>query len=168
MTLSELNTLDPAAARRFFSQTCAAQRWVIAMEQNRPFADFTDLCAQAVNTWQQMGQSDVLEAFEAHPMIGNMASLRAKFASTKTLASDEQAGASQADEQTLLELQRLNKQYLAKNGFIFIVCASGLSAKTMLEKLRIRIDNPTEQEIDIAAGEQLKITLLRLTKGIEQ
>ncbi|GAA74771.1 hypothetical protein P20480_1235 [Pseudoalteromonas sp. BSi20480] len=56
----------------------------------------------------------------------------------------------------------LNKQYLSKFGFIFIVCASGKSAEKMLELIEQRVDNTREEELTIAAGEQAKITKIRL------
>ena len=55
-----------------------------------------------------------------------------------------------------------NRRYEARFGYIFIVCATGLSAAQMLEALTTRLNNPPEQEIRIAAAEQLKITELRL------
>ena len=82
------------------------------------------------------------------------------------MASHEQDGASQADEATLQALQNLNLAYREKHGFIFIICASGLSAKTMLEEIEKRIDNTTATEIDIASKEQIKITMLRILKGL--
>ena len=71
-------------------------------------------------------------------------------------------------EQTLQALADANHQYLAKHGFIFIICATGLSAETMLDALMQRINNSTAREIELAAAEQLKITLLRLEKGLEK
>jgi 2-oxo-4-hydroxy-4-carboxy--5-ureidoimidazoline (OHCU) decarboxylase len=37
----------------------------------------------------------------------------------------------------------------------------------MLDAIRLRIHHQREQELAIAAAEQINITLLRLTKGIE-
>jgi 2-oxo-4-hydroxy-4-carboxy-5-ureidoimidazoline decarboxylase len=51
-----------------------------------------------------------------------------------------------------------------KFGYIFIVCATGKSAKEMLEMLRKRLPNSPEVEIKIAAREQNKITHLRINK----
>ena len=100
-------------------------------------------------------------------MIGDVNSLRKKYASTKKMASNEQQGAADADETTLHDLAAANHQYLDKHGFIFIICASGLSAKTMLHILNLRLKNDTATEIDLAAAEQIKITFLRLEKGIQ-
>ena len=57
-----------------------------------------------------------------------------------------------------------NAAYLKKFGFIFIVCATGKSAEEMLALLQARLPNDPEKELGIAAGEQRKITHLRLEK----
>ena len=57
-----------------------------------------------------------------------------------------------------------NAAYEARFGMIFIVCASGLSAEQMLDRLDDRIDNEPAAELRIAAGEQAKITRLRLAR----
>jgi 2-oxo-4-hydroxy-4-carboxy-5-ureidoimidazoline decarboxylase len=137
------------------------------MAQARPFSDFDTVIQSAQEVWQQCATADFLSAFEAHPMIGDVNSLRKKYAATKAIASNEQQGATQANEQTLQALADANHQYLAKHGFIFIICATGLSANTMLNALKQRIDNNTKTEIQLAAAQQIKITLLRLEKGIQ-
>jgi 2-oxo-4-hydroxy-4-carboxy-5-ureidoimidazoline decarboxylase len=59
-------------------------------------------------------------------------------------------------------LVEANREYEARFGYIFIVCASGKSAAEMLALVRARLSNDPETEIRIAAGEQAKITALRL------
>jgi OHCU decarboxylase len=109
-------------------------------------------------------EADWLEAFAAHPLIGDVDSLRAKYAATKTLAAGEQSGVASAGEATLAALAEVNRAYRDKFGFIFIVFATGKSAAEMLAILKSRIDNSREQEIRNAAVEQMKITRLRLQK----
>jgi 2-oxo-4-hydroxy-4-carboxy-5-ureidoimidazoline decarboxylase len=168
MTLTDLNELNADEAYSWFNQCCVSSRWCKLMLEGMPFNSVEALISLAQQSWQQCAVADYLEAFEGHPMIGDVDSLRAKYASTKTLASNEQQGAAQADEATLVELSALNHQYLAKHGFIFIICATGLSAQTMLTALKQRYANDTPNEISLAAIEQLKITLLRLNKGLSQ
>jgi 2-oxo-4-hydroxy-4-carboxy-5-ureidoimidazoline decarboxylase len=138
------------------------------MTQSRPYQDLPALYHHAQQHCQQCNERDYLMAFEAHPMIGDVSSLRKKFAATKQMASNEQQGASQANEQTLALLAQANQAYLTKHSFIFIICASGLSANTMLNALNLRLANATATEIELAALEQIKITLLRLKKGLQE
>ena len=61
-------------------------------------------------------------------------------------------------------LLRGNREYEARFGHIFIVCATGKSAAEMLALLRERLPNEAERELEIAAAEQRKITAIRLKK----
>jgi len=134
------------------------------MVDNRPYASRKAMMEQSQRLWPTLTESDWLQAFEAHPKIGDVDSLRRKYASTKALASGEQAGAKQAPEAVLRRLKADNDAYQQKFGFIFIVCATGKSAEEMLELLEARLPNTREQEIANAAREQAKITELRLEK----
>jgi 2-oxo-4-hydroxy-4-carboxy-5-ureidoimidazoline decarboxylase len=61
-------------------------------------------------------------------------------------------------------LAQRNREYEARFGYIFIVCATGKSAGEMLEILERRLLNDPGTELAIAAGEQQTITGLRLRK----
>ena len=73
-----------------------------------------------------------------------------------------EAGIADASEATLQALADGNRAYEARYGFLFIVCASGKSAQEMLALLQARMHHETAAELRIAAGEQMKITRLRL------
>ncbi|WP_416307975.1 2-oxo-4-hydroxy-4-carboxy-5-ureidoimidazoline decarboxylase [Neptunicella sp. SCSIO 80796] len=166
MTIEQLNTLPGSDATDWFMQSCAAQNWCEQMVNGRPYADISRLMERAEQYWLNAAKQDYLEAFSAHPMIGDLSSLQAKYTNTQTMAGAEQSGTAGADPKVLAELAELNQRYYQQNGFIFIVCATGLSAEAMLEKLQRRIHNSTETEMRIAAAEQLKITQLRLAKNL--
>jgi len=167
-TLAQLNAMSATESSDWFMQTCSATRWCQLMTQSRPYQSITQLVEYVNENWQQMRNSDYMEAFDGHPMIGDINSLREKYLATKAIAGDEQAGTATASESTLQALQQVNKDYLEKHGFIFIICASGLSAKAMLDALQVRIQNNTDTEVKTAAQEQLKITLLRIYKALNE
>ncbi|WP_127556133.1 2-oxo-4-hydroxy-4-carboxy-5-ureidoimidazoline decarboxylase [Saccharospirillum alexandrii] len=162
MTLDELNNASPQERADFFHSQCAAVRWVERMTQSAPFASKEAVLSAARDHWATMNERDWREAFDGHPMIGNMDSLRAKYQSSRGHSSQEQSGVDGASDETLQALADENQAYLDRHGFIFIVFASGKSADQMLDQLRARINNSTEQELKLAAAQQLKITLLRL------
>lgn len=168
MTVDELNSLEVGKAAKWFEQCCASTKWVNSMVDARPYANINAVKIQAKEAWATCGREDVLAAFKAHPMIGNVESLRKKFENTKAIAAGEQSGVSKASEDTLHDLKNGNIEYLNKHGFIFIICATGLSAEIMLGELNKRLPNNTNEEIRIAAEEQLKITLLRLSKALDE
>ena len=164
MSLEELNALPLEQAEARFRDCCAAEPWVQGMVKHRPYANADALLEQSRRQWPTLSEDDWLQAFEAHPKIGDVGSLRKKYASTKALASGEQSGARQAPEAILQRLKAGNDEYLKRFGFIFIVCATGKSAREMLELLEKRLPNTRDLEIDNAAREQAKITELRLEK----
>ncbi|MEB3196220.1 MAG: 2-oxo-4-hydroxy-4-carboxy-5-ureidoimidazoline decarboxylase [Candidatus Sericytochromatia bacterium] len=162
--MDEFNAAPRQAAIEALQRCCGATTWVQAMVQARPFADLPALLAQADSSWARCGESDWLEAFSHHPRIGDVASLRTKFADTANWAESEQGGTRCADQVTLEALAAGNHDYEARFGHIFIVCATGKTAGEMLELLRTRLDNPLEIERPLAATEQHRITRLRLEK----
>jgi 2-oxo-4-hydroxy-4-carboxy-5-ureidoimidazoline decarboxylase len=132
----------------------------------RPFTSRTHLFGAAEQHWWGLGDGDWLEAFEHHPAIGSDVSvLREKFASTAALSEGEQAGVAGASEATLEALAQANADYVQRFGHVFLICATGKSAAEMLAALDERIGNELPAELRIAAGEQVKITRLRLQNG---
>ncbi len=164
MTVDELNALPPESAQEALARCCGSTHWVAGMLRRRPFADKPAALAAAGAAWAETEEKDWIEAFAHHPRIGGKDALRAKFAATKAWAQGEQAAVAAADEATLDALERGNADYEARFGFIFIVCATGKSAAEMLALLNDRLPNDRPTELLIAAGEQNKITTIRLEK----
>ena len=164
-TLDALNALDEAEAMTALMRCCGSTRWAKRMVAARPFRSSTELHGLARWFWWQLDDVDWKEAFTHHPKIGaDPDVLREKFASTSEWSDTEQSGMSGADENTIQQLAEGNQAYEDRFGYIFIVCASGLSAAEMLHRLTLRRAHSPDNEIRIAAGEQAKITALRLDK----
>jgi len=159
-----LNDMDAVEAREKLTHCCGAKRWVDTMLKSRPYRDMAALSLAIDGAFVRLEEADWREAFTHHPKIGDLDGLRKKFQATSHLASKEQAGVAQASDKTLHELADLNRAYEERHGFIFIVCATGKSADEMLLLLKDRLPNDTAREVRIAAGEQRKITHLRLEK----
>lgn len=157
-----LNQLSETEAEAALYKCCASRGWVAGMLQKLPFQSDAELTLHATEIWWSLSPEEWLQAFSAHPMIGDFESLGTKFADTKELAGREQAGVIGASEIALQRLAAGNQAYFKKFGYIFIVCATGRSADEMLAILTERIENNPAIELPIAAAEQLKITFLRL------
>ncbi len=138
------------------------------MMKHFPFKNESELYTKAADIWYgDCGEKDYLEAFTHHPKIGDVKSLKKKFASTANWAGNEQGKVQEATPEVIRELAKKNKSYEKNNGFIFIVCATGKSAFEMLDLLTYRLRHTTEEEINVAMGEQFKITIIRLKKLLE-
>jgi OHCU decarboxylase len=100
--------------------------------------------------------SDWLEAFEAHPRIGE------KGGCSPASSNREQKGVMTAREETLAVLAEGNRLYEERFGHVFLISAAGRSAEDVVAALRQRIENDPATELQVAAEEQRKITRLRL------
>ncbi len=164
MSIDRINAMSVAEASHAFMQCCTASTWVARMVAGRPYADAGNLKRRADENWLDLQERDYLEAFEGHPKIGNVDSLRKKYANTKALAAGEQSGVKSADDATIQALADGNSAYEEKFGFIFIVCATGKNAAELLALLQARLPNDRDTELKNAAEEQRKIFQLRLEK----
>ncbi len=160
MTLAELNVLPAARAKLEFTRCCGSTRWAAAMVKARPFTTVEAMQAKGDEIWSALAKTDWLEAFAAHPTIGETRA-------GHDWAAAEQSGMQSADEETRARLMALNELYQRRFGYIFIVCATGKSPAEMLAVVEARMSNGPHAELAIAAEEQRKITRLRLAKLVE-
>ncbi|HRI80615.1 MAG TPA: 2-oxo-4-hydroxy-4-carboxy-5-ureidoimidazoline decarboxylase [Cyclobacteriaceae bacterium] len=163
MQLDDLNSLPTDHIQKELTRCCGSLRWVTRMLSQRPFASESQLFHDAEKIWNECQPQDWLEAFSHHPKIGEQ-NLAEKFGSTQQWSSHEQKGMGAATREVLDSLLQLNQEYEKRFGYIFIVCATGKSAEEMLDLLKSRINNRTDEELKIAMAEQNKITKLRLKK----
>ena len=164
MTLEEFNALPPAELRKHLFSCCTSVTWAEKMTTLSPFTSSDHLLNMAERCWHQCKESDWLDAFNGHPRLGDIDSLKEKFRSTANMAQHEQSGTAGATPAVLEELALGNKAYEKKFGFIYILFATGKTAKVMLSILRIRLNNDLATEKIMAMVEQNKITKLRLEK----
>jgi len=179
MTITGLNQLNEEQLRTELAKCCGARAWVDKMLGYFPVADTQALVVAGEEAWYGCREKDWLEAFSHHPRIGDIDALAKKFgagdaapgvanpapgAGTEEWAASEQSGVNTASQELLAELAEANRTYEEKFGYIFIVCATGMSAMDMLTLLKSRMMNAPGAEINIAMMEQNKITKLRLEK----
>jgi allantoicase len=171
-----LNTLTTNEFTEELRAACGSSVWAVRMAAARPFSDVEQLYTTADAVSARLGREDWLEAFRAHPRIGESKpqadsvgpgrdpvgapSIRPP----RSWSSEEQRGMQEADREIVDGLAAGNRAYEEKFGHIFIVCASGKSAAEMLAILRERLPNTPDAELPIAAEEQRKITQIRLKK----
>jgi 2-oxo-4-hydroxy-4-carboxy-5-ureidoimidazoline decarboxylase len=159
VTLREFNAADSAAAQSALLLCCGSTEWTKNMLHQRPFSDLETLLSNAESSWWTLAPADWLEAFSAHPKIGETR--------LSCWCSQEQSGVRSAGGEILERLAAGNRNYQQRFGWIFLVNASGKNASEMLEVLHSRLTNESAEELRIAAGEQAQITRLRLRKLFE-
>ena len=180
MRLDDLNALDDEAAARAFLRCCGSSRWARQMAAARPFAGAEAIADAADAIWSALDRADWLEAFASHPRIGETRAVRvdgpvvagrtgeSAVSGEPDWSLQEQARVADAADQGLRRLVEANRDYEARFGYIFIVCATGKTAAEVLALLGQRVRHDPGEELRIAAEEQRKITQLRLKKLLER
>jgi OHCU decarboxylase len=166
--LKRLNLLPAHEAEAEFGKCCGSSSWARQMAAERPFVNSEDLFKVADRIWWSLERDDWLEAFASHPRIGETKTSRATTTEAQSWAVQEQAGAKNAAADVARSLDELNREYEKKFGYIYIVCATGKTSEEMLAILRERLPSDPETELRTAAGEQSRITKLRLGKLMDQ
>jgi 2-oxo-4-hydroxy-4-carboxy--5-ureidoimidazoline (OHCU) decarboxylase len=103
---------------------------------------------------ERMSEEDKLEALNAHPAIG------AKRLSVRSAAEQ----GTDSDPAVLTELAYLNQVYEEKFGFRFVVFVNGRPKAEILEVLRERIANTSEEELRTGCRELVAIAKDRWTR----
>jgi 2-oxo-4-hydroxy-4-carboxy-5-ureidoimidazoline decarboxylase len=151
-----LNDSPTSDARPDLDACCGSTAWVDRMLAARPFANDDAVVESALAIWRSLSREDWLEAFARHPRIGARA--------TSDWSAREQSGMMRATESVRARIDALNREYEARFGHVFLICATGLSGEEMLAALHRRLSNEPEAEVRVGAAEQAKITRLRLGK----
>lgn len=165
--VARLDALSPDDAAAALRACCGSSRWVRAMVDARPFGGAAGLFEAAERLWSETGEDDWREAFRSHPRIGETKAAAGQSDPERRWSSQEQRGAAAASEEARRALAEVNRDYEARFGHIYLVCATGRSAEELLAIARARLGNDPATELRVAASEQMKITRLRLEKLLE-
>jgi OHCU decarboxylase len=155
-SLARFNALPREEAELCLLGCCGSRAWASAIAARRPYADLPDVMETGDAVWNRLAPSDWLEAFAAHPRLGESGG-QAPGSSQK-----EQSRIIGAGDGTLDLLAEANRRYEARFGRVFLISAAGRDAADVLSALRLRMSNDPETELNVAAEEQRKITRLRL------
>ena len=166
LPVHELDVLSPDEATEILRACCGSSRWTAAMIARRPFGTLDGLLRAADQEWQHLSPSDWLEAFAHHPRIGEARAAARVGAAAQGWSATEQARAASADERVKESLADAQREYEARFGHIFLICATGKTAEEILAAARARLGNDRETELRVAAEEQRQITRLRLLKAV--
>ncbi len=165
LTLKAWNDAPNEIAIAPLLDCCASREWAQQLVSMRPFQDMECLINAASQVWATMQEADLMQAFRAHPRIGE----RTHTQSTEqfiTWSLKEQSSASDVAEETLQALRSGNILYEEQFGFTYIVCATGKSAGDMIDILNYRLSSNRQTELLEAAEQQRQITEIRLRKWL--
>jgi OHCU decarboxylase len=155
--LERFNQLSDEEAAAELLAVCHSRRWAKQVAAGRPYADVAALERVADEVWLGLGPEDWLEAFAAHPRIGEGGGASADW------SRQEQADVGGSTE-VQQRLARGNAEYEARFGHVFLISAAGRDADEILAALTDRLGNDPATELRVAAEEHRRITRLRLER----
>jgi len=137
---------------------CHSRRWATRVAAHRPFPDLAALQRTADEVWTALEPGDWLEAFVAHPRIGERGGGSADW------SSKEQAGVGAAGQDVQAAIASGNAAYEQRFSHVFLISAEGRGAEEILANLRARLGNDPDTELRVAADEHRRINRLRLER----
>jgi 2-oxo-4-hydroxy-4-carboxy-5-ureidoimidazoline decarboxylase len=156
-TLEAFNAASPEAAERDVLSCCASRSFATMIADGRPYRDPAALHDAVSVAFNALTWDDIIESMDAHPRIGDRVP-------GGGWSAAEQSGAASASDGVRQALADGNLAYERRFGYVFLICASGLSGPDMLAQLQARLDHDPDAERAVVREELLKITRLRLTK----
>lgn len=163
--LAEWNGLGLDDATEVILPCNGSPVWATLVAYNRPFDSPATLFAASDRIWASLPEEDRQEAFDSHPRLGEQ---KANAATKQSLSwSAQEQSAANPDDAVRDALAQGNREYEAKFGRPFLLCATGRNAAEMLEILRTRLSNNVDTELHEAVEQQRLITRLRLRKWLQ-
>jgi 2-oxo-4-hydroxy-4-carboxy--5-ureidoimidazoline (OHCU) decarboxylase len=104
----------------------------------------------------ELPHDEKIDVLAAHPAIGQRGGLSARSAAEQ---------GADGDSDVLAELARLNAEYEARHGFRFVVFVNRRPKAEILEVLRERLPNATDDELETALSELVAIAEDRWRRG---
>jgi OHCU decarboxylase len=153
-----LDELPDDALRARLLEVCSSPRWADLVAAARPFGAAEEVYAAGDRALAALSEVDIDQALAGHPRIGER--------SHSAASRREQSGVS--GDETLAALAEGNREYEARFGHVYLVCASGRSGEELLAVLRSRLRNDLPTERRVVREELGKINRLRLQRLVEE
>jgi OHCU decarboxylase len=166
--LTRWNSLPPEKAALEILSCCGSNSWARQLAALRPIEDEDSLLAASDKIWKSLTEADWMEAFAHHPRIGQSIAPSTAPARSAQWSSQEQQRVGAAGDEVITALADGNRAYEQRFNRIFIVCAAGKPAHTILDILQRRMRNDEQTELQESAAQQRQITSLRLKKWISE
>lgn len=162
MSIADFDNLEIEEKKRILAQCCNSSSWIKKMIDIFPVQNLVDLLEYAEEEWYECNPAEWLEAFQNHIKIGDLESIEKNTTINVDWVKNEQAIFFNASPEILKKLEKDNELYEETFGYNFIVFTKDKSLNDIIKQLSNRLENDPHDELLIAAGEQNRITQLRL------
>jgi 2-oxo-4-hydroxy-4-carboxy-5-ureidoimidazoline decarboxylase len=158
--MAGFNRLTDRQRMNLLFGVCSSTIWARRVLTGGPFRDVDALLDRADRVLAELPDGEIDAALDGHPRIGakvdNASSAR------------EQASVADADADVRAALAAENREYDAKFGYVYLVCASDRSAEELLAILTDRLHNDADTERRVMRSELAKINRLRLERLLSE
>lgn len=162
--ISELNGMKHSKFIEMLKDIFEHSPWVAEKVWTyRPFASLTDLHEKMVFIVKDATYEEKLALIQAHPNLG--ARLEMSNASVQEQAG---IGLNQLTSEEFNQFSSLNKQYMEKFGFPFIMAVKGQTKTVIYESMQRRSNHHEAEEFETALKEIEKIAYFRLEELIKK
>ena len=162
--VADLDGATAGTAAGLLRPSCASTRWIERMVSGRPHGSLPALVAGSDAAIAALGWPDIEQALAAHPRIGARGAGRDREAAW---SRQEQSGTRDAGPDVQAGLRAGNAAYEERFGHVFLICATGMSAASMLAALQARLGHDPATEREVVRDELVKIVRLRLARTFE-
>ncbi|MBY4895706.1 2-oxo-4-hydroxy-4-carboxy-5-ureidoimidazoline decarboxylase [Cupriavidus sp. AU9028] len=160
--LTELNAMPAAEFVRVLGGIYEHSPWVAEQAAaQRPFADLGALSAAMRVAVDEADEAARLALLRAHPELAGKAAVRGELTAEST-REQQGAGLDQCSQEEFDRLQQLNRRYLDKFGFPFILAVRGYDRAGILAEFARRIDNSPAEELQTSISQVHRIAQFRL------
>ncbi|MGJ9383448.1 2-oxo-4-hydroxy-4-carboxy-5-ureidoimidazoline decarboxylase [Salipaludibacillus sp. CF4.18] len=162
-TLSEVNKMGTSEFVTKIGSVFEHSPWVAEESvKHKPFADYNQLYSMMIDEMYQAHPSLQLSLLRAHPDLGTKLDI-----SQSSKLEQRNAGLNNLSEQEYKEFSLLNETYVKKFEFPFIMAVKGQDKDRIQQKMKKRIENNPDQELEAALYEISKIVKFRLDDIVE-
>ncbi len=160
MDLVTFNALPIRSAVAELTSCCSSPDWARRVVNSRPFTTVGELIRCAEQVLSELDDDELDAALAGHPRIGE----HPVHASSRR----EQGGLATADAGLRAALAQANRDYEARFGYVYLVCADGRSGAELLSVLRRRLGNDPATERRVLRDELAKINRIRLARLVSE
>ncbi|WP_067700914.1 2-oxo-4-hydroxy-4-carboxy-5-ureidoimidazoline decarboxylase [Nocardia jejuensis] len=153
---SEFAVLPESAAATLLLTCCSSPVWAHAVAARRPYSAIGQLLIAADAELEALSDAEIDRALAGHPRIGDRPD--------SANSAREQAAMATAEEAVRAAIAAGNREYEAKFGHVYLVCATGKSPEELLRVLTDRLGNDADTERRIVRQELGKINRIRLRR----
>jgi OHCU decarboxylase len=166
LTLAAINALDCDAFVAALGPLFEGSPWIAAETwPTRPFASRAGLHQALCATMNAAPLERKLALIRAHPDLAGKAAIAGEL-TPESASEQSSAGLNRLSPEEFATFTRLNQAYGEKFGFPFIICVRENTKDSILASFSSRLQNPRDQEVEIALGEIAKIARLRLLDAV--